>query len=312
MIIKNQRLLAAKIEGTVGTAETLLAADATPFTAFDVVIQPTAEFLQRPSQGSSQQLVGVVAQRSGTATFRTEWIPDGTLAVPAWADVLFPGVACPSLASGTFTPTTAAPGANVKTLTIGVFQGGRYKAIRGAVGNVVITIQPGQPIYCDWTFTGAWITPVDIATPKTTRTTQKPMLGQQGSTTIGGIAMCYSSMTIDFGNTITMRPCIASPSGIHSFAVTNRNINGTIDPESKLVATHPAYTDWIDGVTRALVITFSGGGNDVEITAPALQITNPQEGEREGLEVDQINYQLVAATGSANDTEFKIEMELPA
>src|SRR6056297_2582972 len=131
-LLKRKRVLAAKVEGTIGTAETLTTAEGA-FNVYDLMIQPTIEVEDRPAQGSFNQLAGVAGARLGTATFRTDLAYDGTN-IPSWASVLLPACGW-VLSTATFNPTSEAPGSNVKTLTIGGYIDGLFKQIYGAVGS---------------------------------------------------------------------------------------------------------------------------------------------------------------------------------
>jgi hypothetical protein len=160
-LLARKRVLACKTETTVGTAISLAGADAV-FNVFDATIQPTIEFVSRMGQAAFGSITGSVGQASGTLTFRTELFGDGAAGVPSWASTLLP--ACGFVNSaGTFSPKSEAPGSNVKTLTMGLYEDGIFKSIRGAVGNCVVTIVPGKPVDLNWTFTGAWVTPTDVA-----------------------------------------------------------------------------------------------------------------------------------------------------
>ena len=120
MMLRRKRVLAAKIESTIGTAETLAAADAA-MNIYNPIIQATIDMEARQGQGGFGMFSSVPGGRIGVATFRTylEW--DGTVTEPSWADTFLP--ACGYVKTGqVYTPRTEAPGTNVKTLTIGVYQ----------------------------------------------------------------------------------------------------------------------------------------------------------------------------------------------
>jgi len=309
-LLRRKRVIAAKLETTVGTAITLAGADGV-FNAFDATIQPTAEFIERTAQGSAGQIAGVVGLPTGTMTFRIELVGDGAGGVPTWASTLLP--ACGLVATGSvFAPKTAAAGTTTsdpRTVTIGLFEDGLFKSLRGAVGNMVLTAEPGNPVYLDFTFTGAWVTPTDATIIAPTYPTRLPIRARGAVTTIGTYAPCYSSLTIDLGNVITPRPCVVAVGGLHSFMITDRNITGSLDPESKLVTTYPLYTDWIDSVTKAFSATFADEQDAVILASTGFQVTNAQEGDRGGLQIDTIDFQFVK--GNSPDSEFSIKFDEP-
>jgi len=300
-LLTKKKVVAVKTETTVGTAISLSGSDAA-FNFFDVSIQPNAEFIARPGQGAFGQRYGMVGPASGTVSFRTELYGDGAGGVPAWASTLFPAVGLVNSA-GTFSVKSEAPGSNCKTVTIGVYEDGRFKSIRGAVGNAVFTFTPNKPVSIQWSFQGAWVTPTDVAMVAPTHPTRLPIRASMASLSIGATVPFFSSMTLDLGNVIASRETITEAGGLHSFIITDRFITGTLDPESKLVATSPIYTDWYNSVERALSVVVTDVNDEVTFSGPKFQITNAQEGDRNGLMIDTISYQL---NRDANNDEFSI------
>jgi len=298
-LLARKKVLAAKIETTVGTAISLTGSDAA-FNVFDATIQPTIEFVSRMGQAAFGSITGSVGQASGTLTFRTELFGDGAGGVPGWASTLLPACGFTN-STGTFSPKSEAPGSNVKTLTMGLYVDGVFKSIRGAVGNCVVTIVPGKPVDLNWTFTGAWVTPTDVALLAPTYPTLLPMRATSGTVTLGAFAPCFSSMTIDFGNQIVPRTCAASTNGLHSYIITNRMPVGTLDPEAKLVASYPAYGEWITSVERVMTATFSDATDNVSFVGSKFQLTNVQEADREGLQTDTLTYQLNRGNGGNDE-----------
>jgi len=306
-LLARKRVLAAKIETTVGTAIALSGTDAV-FNVFDATIQPTIEFVSRMGQAAFGSITGSVGQASGTLTFRTELFGDGAAGVPGWASTLL--TACGFVNSaGVFSPKSEAPGSNVKTLTMGLYEDGVFKSIRGAVGNCVVTIVPGKPVDLNWTFTGAWVTPTDVALLAPTYPTLLPMRASGAAVALDAFTPCFSSMTIDFGNVITPRTCAASTNGVHSYIITNRIPVGTIDPEAKLVASYATYGEWIASTERSMTATFDSATDQVIFSAPNFQLTNVQEAEREGLQTDTLTYQL--NRGNSGNDELTIEFGAP-
>jgi len=296
-LLYRKSVVAAKIEATAGTAETLGNADAA-FNVFNAVIQPEAEFETRERQGAFSHLPGVVAARAGTITFSTELFGDGAGGVPGWASTFLP--ACGWVNStGTFTPRAEGPGSNVKTLTIAKYEDGIRKILRGAVGTFEVVFNPGSRVMINWTFRGAWQAVTDLALLAPTYPTRSPMRST-GTYTIGAASHCFSSMTLNAGNEVVMRPCFnpADGTGFFTGIVTNRLPTGTFDPETKVVGTDPRYTRWLAGTEEALSIALADANDTITFAAPKAQITNLQEGNRDVLLVDNITFQMNGDAGS--------------
>ena len=65
--------------------------------------------------------------------------------------------------TGTYSPKSLVVGASVKSITIGVYENGLLKSLKGAVGTAKITFVYGMPIKADFTFIGCWVAPSDAA-----------------------------------------------------------------------------------------------------------------------------------------------------
>lgn len=301
-MLYRKRVLAAKVETTVGTAISVSGTDAA-MNVFNLVANPTATSEQRMGQGAFGQLSSVVGLQTGQFTFLTEITDDGSGGAPAWLQTLLAGCGV-TYSTGVFSPRSEAPGSNVKTLTLGAFVDGVYKQIAGAVGTVSLAAPVGQRVMLSWTFQGRWTAPTDVALATPTYPTLPPLMAKGGSVTIGSWTPCFSNFTLDLGNVVSPRPCLTALGGLHSFIVTDRMTVGTIDPESTLVATNPLYTQWINSTEQVLDLVFEGDGYNVTIDAAKFQVSNAQEGDRGGQQIDTVTYQL--NRGNAGNDEFTI------
>lgn len=302
-LLRRKRLVAAAVETTIGTAETFANGDAA-FNAYETVPQPTIEFEERQGQSAFSPLPGTLGGYGGTVTFQTDLI--GGASTPFWASVLLP--ACGYVeTSGVFDPTTEAPGSNVKTLTIGVYEDGVLKTLRGCAGNVVFTLPAGRRAFAEFTFTGIWDTPQDASLLTPTYPTTAPLRFANSAWTLGSWDPCVEQITIDLGNEVVLRECAGDASGYISAIITGRRTVGTMNPEATLVATNDVYGDWISRTEQALSIVLGSSGNRVTFTAPKLQFTNVQEGDRNNIQIDELEFQL-NRSAAAGDDELQIDL----
>jgi hypothetical protein len=306
-LFMRKRVLAFKVEATPGTAESLSGSDAA-FNVYNAEMTPTIEAMQRDSQSTGAPMPAVFGQYLGTCTFRTHLF--GAASLPAYT-AFFAACGWP-VSTRTFGPVTAPPGSsNVKTATIGLYEHGRRKKLRGCMGTFVIGMEAGKPIYIDWTFTGVWTDPTDVSILTPTYPTEIPLRFANSGLTIGSWSPKVSRMTIDAGN--VLYPCedgsSADDSGIKYVLVTSRRINGTIDPQGELVATRDTYGDWLGITEEALALAWGTGTNTgVLIAASKFQTVGVRAAERNGLIVDEIEYQVNAPT-LGSDGEMTIEYD---
>jgi len=316
-LLKRVRVLAVKHETTLGTTIATTGTDAT-FNAYDVVCQGNLEYIERMQQGSFSMLAGVIGAQSGTVTFKTPLSGNGAAASPGWLDTLLP--ACGFIeATDTFSPSSTAPSINsggtvgsgfVHTATIDVYENGTRKSIVGAMGTFKITGEIGKPVEIEWTFTGVWAPVTDEAVPAPTYDAILPLRFSGVGLLIGGVAPgCVNSFSIDAGNNVILRPCATQSTGYLTALITDRKCVGSIDPESKLVATAPDdWGLWLSGTEAAFSLTLSSAADEITIAAPQAQRMNIQEGERNGLQIDQIDFACNAVSG---DDELTISFAAP-
>lgn len=306
-LLRRKSVFAAKAESSVGTAESLSGTEGV-FNARDFMIQPTIGMTRREGQGGFNYLPSMPEGMTGTCTIVHDLSYDGTN-IPTWASVLLPACGWVDTA-GVFSPVTQGPGGagGVKTLTIGHYIDGKRKLLSGAAGTFVITCPTGKTAYITFTFTGKYATnETDTAIIAPTYPTTLPLRFANGTVTYDSIAMCVANMTVDAGNTVIMRECVesANRTGYASGMITDRAPIISADPESVLVATHDKDAAWLTSDTAALTITMNGTGNStLVISAPAAQLENKQQAERNGLATDDLTW--LCSKGSSADTELTI------
>jgi hypothetical protein len=308
-LLKRKRVLAAKIETTVGTPITLAAADAA-FNIYDAMIQNTTEMEQRQGQGGFGMFSSIPGGRVGVATFKTylEW--DGTDTEPLWADTFFP--ACGWVKDGqVYKPRAEAPGTNVKTLTIGLYQdngagGTVFKSIAGAMGSFVVTLPTGRAGYIEWTFTGVWQEPTNETMLTPTYPTVVPLRYAGGLAEWNDVNLCVESATIDSGNNVIMRECPTTAGGFISAFITDRVPTISTAPEATTLAAQNRWAAWLAMNEYALELDVAGPTTAVlSFDAPKAQIVTNNESDRNMMVTDDIEFQC-NKNGAVHDEELTI------
>ncbi len=300
-LIKRIRTLAAKAETTPGTAIAVTADDAA-FNVFNAMIQQATELEQRQKQGGFSQLPAVPAARQGRCTFSSHFY--GGSATPAGMATFLPAVGMGLDGTSSFyqlvTPPPETDGATQKTLTLATYQNGRIKKIHGAMGNMKCTFPAGKLALAEFDFLGKWNAPTDGAILAPTYPSLTPLRMISGALTLGAYgSLKVANVTLDLGNVLYLREDVSDATGFSSCVIADRLPIVTIDPESNLVATKDIYGEWLASTEADLSLVLNNGTDDCTITASDLQLMSPQEAERNGLEVDNINCQL-----NADDLKF--------
>jgi hypothetical protein len=309
-LLRRKNVLAAKIEVTSGTAESLVAADAA-FNVFDLAMTPNVAFTERPGNGSFSHMPAVRELMGGTCTFRTEIYGSGAGGVPGWASTFLPACGWVNSA-GTFTPRSELPGSNCKTLTIGAYIDGVRHLMRGCSGTFTLNYETGKLASINWTFTGVWSSTSDVTILAPTYPTALPIRVANATFTIGSWSPCFQSLTIDAGNEVILRECATNTdgSGYGTAVITGRKVTGSINPEGETLATRPNYDDWIASTERAFSIAIQNATDKVTVAMPKFQIQNLQDGDRNGLLTHEISFQANRNAAAGND-ELTIAFAAP-
>ena len=298
-LITQQRLMAAKLETTTGTAIDFEATDAA-FNVFEPELNYNFNYIQRAGQSSASPLTGTSGLKTGTFTFQSELQGDGVSGSNTWGDVLLAG--CGFAATGT-TFTTGK--ALQETLTMGLYEDGRVRRIAGAVGKVTFNFITGQPVKASWEFTGKYELPATAAILAPTYPTTIPPRFSNATVTVGAVAQKISEMEIVVENEIAERHNPAdNDTGIYAYTITNRKVTVTMDSEAALAKNW--YTSMDANTEVALeVILGSNSGNVVTIGAPAMQLTELNSGDRNGILTDALTFQC-NRSAAAGDDELSI------
>jgi len=302
-LLTKKRVFGAKIETTPGTAESMTASEAA-FNAWDYVIQNETAMDEILGQGGFGRRASVIGAHTGKVSLKTGMPWDGTATEPSWADVLLP--MCGYVKSGqVFTPRTEAPGSNVKTGTLCVWNDGKLKLLKGCMGTFKIVAPSGKIAVIEWEFSGVWVAETDVAIVGPTYPTPLSLRHANSTSSWNSVAMCYSSITYDAGNTVTAIEC-PSGEGISHYIVSDRNSKVTADPESQLVATQDRHAQMMAMTEGALTYDIDGPTTSkITIAAPKAQIVKNTEGDRSGVVIDQLEWQL-NKNASAVDEESSI------
>lgn len=303
VLLKKIRVMAAKVETTPGTAETLTASEGA-YNAYDIDIQANIAVETREAQGAFNKLSSVPGARVGTLSFKTDLLWDGTTTLPNWASVLMLGCGWKE-ASQVLNPVSEAPGSNVKTLTLAVYENGLKKTLAGAMGTFRLVCPTGRRAFLEFTFTGVWQPVTDTAIVSPTYPTDTPIRYASAVSTFNSVNLCVESVTFDAGNNVVLKECASTAAGFDYAIVTDRTPTITCNPESTLVATQDRFGAWLASTEAEFSITLDAVSDaTLEVSAPKAQIINLQEGDRNMVQIDDITFQC-NKNGATADQELQ-------
>jgi len=307
-----RRVVAAKIEATLGTAEILTASDAGVLAIDPIVDVDIAMHERNPARASLGRLASLPGSQMAKITFALEIKGAGQ----AYSASVKPALATYLRACG-FTETidtsvgaekaTYDPASTgIPSLTIGCYEDGVIKSIKGAKGTVKVVANIDEPVRLEFEFTGVWngITDGAMLTPVYESTV--PPVFLNASFTIASYSALISSLELDIGNEVTLRQDINNATGYKSALIAGRHVTGSMNPEMTTVADMDWFGRWKAGISGALSVGNIGSTqyNRFKITAPRIMATKVSDEDKEGQAVAGHTFDAGEDTG---DDEVRIE-----
>ena len=298
-------LVLAKIESTYGT-------DSVPVVGTDAIAVGNPQFttdaamVERDQilRDSISQLSAIIGRKLARLTFFCEIKGSGTAGTAPRLGVLLRacGLAATTVAatSVTYAPINSA----FESCTIYWFDGSKKHIMTGCYGTVRIVEEVGQFGRFEFTMTGVWNLPTDLALPSGAvfdSTLPQPVinLGLQ----IGAYAPVAATLNIDLGVAVGERPDFNAAEGLRGLQITGRACRGSIDPESVTEATHAFYGNFKNATQVALSGNLIGAtaGNKVAITSPKVQYEAPAPAERNQIRTYNLPIRLLPSTDALSD-----------
>ena len=187
----------------------------------------------------------------------------------------------------------------LKSVTIYYFQDGIRYILTGCVGNVSFSLEAGAIGKASFTFTGHLALPTDVALASPTYQSNVPPALISVPFSIGSYSAIIAALAFDMSNTVAMPADISASDGYSQIRVTQRDVNGSYDPEATIVATDNPQQDLQQGNTLALDtgVIGPGIGQRYQITMPVVYYRDVSPGDREGIRTYDIPFGAVENTG---------------
>lgn len=236
----------------------------------------------RASLGTLQQVYGGSLLE---VSFKCEVKGSGTAGVAPELGPLFIGCGMAETVvtdtSVTYLPASASQG----SMTFYFYEDGTRMILTGARGSLDAIGEVGGRLMASFTFTGHFSGPADVALASPTYDSTVPPIMINGSFTIGGFAGVIQALNFSLGNVIETPPNLSATDGYGEVALTGRDVNGSINPEQPLVASHDFMAAFKAGTTEALSCGPIGAtaGNKFTITMPAVYYRNISPSGRQGV-----------------------------
>lgn len=309
-----RKFIGAKIEDTRYTAETLAETDY-DVPAYNISYSSTIDQYERAvNLDNFSKLTNIPGKQMAEVSFSVDVAPGNATdmsVVPSWGKCLRAcGFKQNSMAAGV---SWVSDSTVCDTLTIDIADteecsspSQRVIRLSGCHGTVVTAVdQVGNPTRYDFTFTGQINSVFDRASAFTSinvlATTPDSVLS--ATVEAGGYTdIDCNTINIDIGNDIQMEIDPSDATGYKGAHIVNRNITAQIDPYMHTVAERDWYTQNLNVDSNLNSFTFAT--ENFVYYLKQLQVVNSlQDGDRNGLVTETVNFKSVAAP---DDDEFYI------
>ncbi len=193
-----------------------------------------------------------------------------------------------------------------ESVTIYYFQDGIRHILTGCVGNASFNLETGALGKISFTFTGHLISVTDVALPTgPVYTTNVPPPLISTPFVIGGYSAIINALAFDLSNTVATPPDMSASDGYSQVRITQRDVQGSYDPEAVLIAVDDPFTALSAGTPLVVGTGVIGSvlGNRIEFDFVRAYNKDVSPGDRDGIRTYDIP---LGFAESAGDDEVNI------
>ncbi len=191
----------------------------------------------------------------------------------------------------------------VSSLTMGLYEDGVRKLLKGCRGSVKFNFKIGEPAVLDFSFKGveAGVADTPLFTGIEFDDTTPPVL-LNAVMSCDGVSLNIGELEIDTVNTLAAKDKIDDSKGILSYMITGRDMQGLFNPEMVSVATHDFFTKWFSNTPMALDLAYGETeGNKFRFYAPSIVYNKIDDADRDGIQLAQTAFDLTGSMEPGDD-----------
>jgi len=192
---------------------------------------------------------------------------------------------------------------SVVSLTMGLFEDGIRKVLKGCRGTVKFNFKIGEPATLDFSFKGveAGVADAPMLTGVSFDETVPPVL-LNAVMSCDGVSLNIGEMEVDVANTLASKDKIDDAKGILSFMITGRDMQGSFNPEMVPVATHDFFSKWFSNTPMVVDLAYGeADGNKFRFYAPGIIYNKVDDGDRDGIQLAQTSFDLTGSMEPGDD-----------
>lgn len=196
---------------------------------------------------------------------------------------------------------------SVPSLTMGLYEDGVRKLLKGSRGTVKFSFKIGEPAMLDFSFKGveAGVSDTALLTGLSFDQTVPPVL-LNAVMSCDGVSLNIGELEMDVSNTLATKDKIDDSRGVLSYMITGRDMQGSFNPEMVAVASHDFFGKWFSNTPMVLDMSYGDtAGNKFRIYAPSIIYSKVEDGDRDGIQLAQTSFD-VTGTMDPGDDELAI------
>ncbi len=184
--------------------------------------------------------------------------------------------------------------ASIPTASTEIYMDGVLYRFRGVRGSVSFEKTASGAARANFTMTGLFVSKTDAAVPAITYDGTRPGTFRNSVMKVNRVNAALNSFTINANNNLVYPGDPNQSEGFGVPEITQRTLDGRIDPLATLVATRDIMTDFRNGNEKSIISRLTGGtavaGNRIALTVPSAFYTGYQPGDRDGLATEDVNF----------------------
>lgn len=294
--------MAILVERTIALvkSETSYGVDASPDAATDFIavadvqVNPQYTYFDPAAMDGSlsPRMGNVGGQRSIEVTFTHELQLDSSGTQPPCAPLI---KACGFAEDGgEFTPVSS----GFSSATIYVYFDGLLWKIVGARGNMEVVCAAGDAVKLNFTMRGLYDDPTDATFPASwTDSGAEPLMAMGGTFAWGTENPCIETLSVNMNNDLQVLGCIGDSYGAREVAITNRNPEGSANPDMTTLSEMDWHTLMNTPTLSAVTYTMTDGTNHCTISIPKAQIMEIGTGSRSNIRSWEIPFKCIRDSG---------------
>lgn len=281
MLLTRQAVVLAEIDVTYGT-------DPTPTGAANAILttQPQIKLLTDKVERNFVKptlspLAPALAGEIFEVSFDTELVGSGAAGTPpVFGPLLRACGLSETIAAGT-SVTYAPVSTAFESATIYVYLDGILHKLISCRGDVSLNAEVGKYAILSWRMQAKYVAPVDIAMATPTYASVTPPRCLSATLTLGGDTIVATKLALAMNNELFRRDDFNEVTGVKTIEIGGRKPNGSLDPETPLLAAKNYWTEFYTREAQALsMVIGASAGNICTITAPKCVYDDVSYGER--------------------------------